>query len=708
MPAQVVDHCERGTEEQEFYRNQAYLAEAQRLSHTGSFGWCLRTGELIWSSETYCIMGFDRSVKPTLDLVFKRVHPADAGLVEQFIKQATRDASEFDFEHRLLMPDGSVKHVHVMARPSRRASGEVEFVGAVMDVTRRKRTEALIAGEKRVLEMIARGGELASVLDAVCRFGEEICGSVLVSILLVGPDGTSLRHGAAPSLPQSYTEAIDGGLIGPCAGSCGTAAYRRAQVIVSDIATDPLWENYRGLAMRHGLRACWSTPIFSATREVIGTFALYSHEARDPSPEQLNLIEQMTHLAAVAIDRKRTADTIRASEQLAQGQLKGLKNTLDALAKEAVPDRLVEHVLSTVTEQLGAHSCSVWQRDDTTGLVAFRFAFEDGRFVTRSDSVLAGISLTLPMEDFWPWPHVFRTGKPALMEDIRELPFFPWQQRLISLGVITILIVPMSIAGRVDSVMGIRSTQKRAFTADELELAQALANQATLAMQLMRLSQQSREAAIVGERNRLARDIHDTLAQGFTGVIMQLEAAEGAIMQNNVSEARNRIERAGDLARVGLAEARRSVLALRPRSLEDASLCMALDDLLRRMTDGSSLDAKFHFEGDKPAMPPDWEEGLLRIAQESLTNTIKHAKARNFSATLTVWGGDVQFRLVDDGAGFDLGAEREGFGLLGMKERVDQMGGEFMLRSMPGQGTEIQVVLKNANGRTPGNGGELA
>jgi signal transduction histidine kinase len=368
----------------------------------------------------------------------------------------------------------------------------------------------------------------------------------------------------------------------------------------------------------------------------------------------------------------------------------------------------VEHVLRTITKQLGAHSSSVWQRDEASGLIDFQFSFEDGRFVTKSDSVLAGISLELPMEEFWPWPAVFRTGKPGLLEDIRESPFFPWQERLISLGVITILIVPMSIAGRVDAVIGVRFTQKRVFSGDELELAQALANQAMLAMQLTRLSAECRESAVIAERNRMARDIHDTLAQGFTGVIVQLEAVRGAIAQNDLAEATDRVERAGDLARVGLGEARRSVLALRPGSLQDTSLRMALDDLLKRMTSGSSLQAEFQLEGDELAMPAEWEAGLLRIAQESLTNTIKHAKAKNFRATLTFGAKETQFRLVDDGSGFDLHAEREGFGLLGMKERVDQLGGQFILRSMPGQGTEIQIILNNPTKAKPDNGGEHA
>src|SRR5437867_1353120 len=314
--------------EEELRRSEAYLAEAQSLSLTGSFGWNVSTGEIIWSKETYCILGYDRTVKPNLNLVLDRVPSEDRALVQKTIDRATRDGTDLDFGHRLLMPDGVVKHVHVVARATNAEAGAIEFVGAVMDVTEQKRAETLAAGEKKLLEMIARGSGLASVLDALCRFGEEMSGNVLVSILLVSPDRKSLRHGAAPSLPKSYTEAIDGGLIGPCAGSCGTAAYRGERVIVSDIATDPLWEKYGNLALEHGLRACWSAPIFSTTREVMGTFALYSREPGTPSSEQLNLIEQMTHLAAVAIERKRAEEALRRSESRFEGIL--------AIAEDAI------------------------------------------------------------------------------------------------------------------------------------------------------------------------------------------------------------------------------------------------------------------------------------------------------------------------------------------------------------------------------------
>jgi signal transduction histidine kinase len=179
-------------------------------------------------------------------------------------------------------------------------------------------------------------------------------------------------------------------------------------------------------------------------------------------------------------------------------------------------------------------------------------------------------------------------------------------------------------------------TGTRVFECDEIELTKALAHQTMLAIQLMRLSQQSREAAIIAEWNRAARDIHDPPAQGFTGVIMQLEAAKGATLQGDIVETTKRIERAGELASSSLGEAGRSVRALRPRSLRSGKLFLALADLLKRMAEGKNLNVEFQAEGDERSMPSDYEEGLFRITQEALTNAVKHANARNFKTTLSI------------------------------------------------------------------------
>jgi len=127
-------------------------------------------------------------------------------------------------------------------------------------------------------------------------------------------DGDRLRHGGAPSLPKAYTDAIDGAVIGPTAGSSGTAAYRGQHVIAADVATDPLWADYRELALLHGLRACWSTPIFAPGGAVIATFAMYCREPRSPSPRDQHIVEQIKHLASIAIQRKLDDDMLRESK----------------------------------------------------------------------------------------------------------------------------------------------------------------------------------------------------------------------------------------------------------------------------------------------------------------------------------------------------------------------------------------------------------
>jgi PAS domain S-box-containing protein len=190
------------------------------------------------------------------------------------------------------------------------------------EITERKQAEQvaresaqLLKGQNRVLEMIAEGAPVHESLDTLLRVIEAQRTGMLCSILLLDVDGRHLRHAAAPSLPQSFIRAIDGESIGPRAGSCGTAALLGEPVIVEDIATDPLWDNYRDLAVKHGLRACWSTPILDAQRRVLGTFALYFRTPGGPTERHWQLIDMVTHTAAIAIAKHRETEALRASEE---------------------------------------------------------------------------------------------------------------------------------------------------------------------------------------------------------------------------------------------------------------------------------------------------------------------------------------------------------------------------------------------------------
>jgi PAS domain S-box-containing protein len=190
------------------------------------------------------------------------------------------------------------------------------------EITERKHAEQdahesaeLLKGQNQVLAAIARGEPLTRTLDLLVRVIEAQCPVLLCSILLLDSDRLHVRHGAGPSLPATFTGAVDGQCIGPRAGSCGTAAFRGEAVVAEDIATDPLWDDYRDVALAHGLRACWSTPIFDEQRLVLGTFALYFRERGRPDERHWKLIELATATAAIAIIKHRETEALRASEE---------------------------------------------------------------------------------------------------------------------------------------------------------------------------------------------------------------------------------------------------------------------------------------------------------------------------------------------------------------------------------------------------------
>lgn len=229
-----------------------------------------------------------------------------------------------------------------------------------------KKIENFRLGQSQILQRIAANAPLNEVLNRLVLLIEAQSPEMLCSVLLLSDDGEHVRHGAAPSLPEAYVKAVDGGRIGPKNGSCGTAMYRGEAVFVTDIFTDPLWEDYRDVAADSGLRACWSTPILSGRGKVLGSFAMYYREPRTPTGEEGILTEVATRIAALAIEHHAAREILaRTQAELAQA------------SHAASTGKAVVSVIDEVNQQLesiveNAKKCLELLDEDKPDIASFR------------------------------------------------------------------------------------------------------------------------------------------------------------------------------------------------------------------------------------------------------------------------------------------------------------------------------------------------
>ena len=619
------------------------------------------------------------------------LHPDDLKqhLAKWRVSRATGQPFENEARHR--DAHGNYRWLLARAVPLRDEQEKIlKWYGALTDIEDRKRAEALLAGEKRILEMIAKGDSLPAIFNALCQLVEAQLPDVISSVLLL--EGDRLRHGGAPSLPNSYNEAINGLVIGPSEGSCGTAAYRAEPVIVSNIATDPLWAKYRDLALSHSLRACWSTPILSSEKKVLGTFAMYYREPRSPTSQDFGLVELATHLVRIAVERDRAEQALRTSEQLARSHVEVMMRSLDVLATEAAPEKFIAEMLRTIGQHLHARGVLLWLRNQEDDSLRLHLVIEDDQQVAPD-----------PEHPFVKDPQAWKrslqemlfTKGPVVCDDIEQDPRLgaEFREYLMNRGRKKFLAIPMFVLGEVRGFIGIQHVERGAYRPEEIELAQALAHHVMMATHAAELAEQRRHAVLLEERTRMARDIHDTLAQGFTGVIIQLDTSVEALRDEEPEAAAKHIGRARELARESLTEARRSVHALRPQALEKATFADALRAIITNTTAGTSLRADFQLKGEPRELQPAVEENLLHIGQEALSNALKHARATKFQARLSFDSDAVRLELRDNGKGFVVDcANGGGIGLIGMRERAEQIGATLAVTSKPGRGTKILAV----------------
>lgn len=261
------------------------------------------------------------------------IHPDDRASALEAWEKASETGQAYAIEVRRLGADGTYRWFHMQVSPLRdRDERTVMWYLLGTDIDDLRRARFQLMEEAALLEAIALGEPLAVTLARLCLSVESACPSAFCcSILLLDPETKTLWHAASPSVPTAYTESIDGFQIGPDVSSCGTAAYYAKQVVASDIATDPRWEDFRAIALSNGLQACWSTPILSRQRSVLGTFAMFSATPGTPSARDQEVISQVTHLASVAITLDRSQRSLtQALDKIKKSEAE-LRTTIDAI-----------------------------------------------------------------------------------------------------------------------------------------------------------------------------------------------------------------------------------------------------------------------------------------------------------------------------------------------------------------------------------------
>jgi two-component system NarL family sensor kinase len=364
-----------------------------------------------------------------------------------------------------------------------------------------------------------------------------------------------------------------------------------------------------------------------------------------------------------------------------------LKEVAEALNSASTEQQAAGEALSRVAALLGVETGWVWLRDPSSGRF-YSAAVQNLPPYLQEPVRMTGRSC---------WClELFQRGHLTarnidVVECTRLAPAVQAGQAALTGGLRYHASIPLYAGDRPLGVINLATRGWRRLTRQELDLLTTIADQVGVAIERARLSEQSVEGARADERSRMARELHDTLAQGLTAVALQIEA--GLSRLGDKHDARQPLNRALDVARSSLDEARRSLRALSPSSLEKGSLAEALSALSRGFT--ADTGVRVHTDiTEVGALPPEIETELLRIASEALTNVRKHANAREASLHLGVVRRRVELRVSDTGVGFPRrGARRLGFGLMGIEERARRIGGRATIRSTPGRGTTVLATV---------------
>ncbi len=464
-------------------------------------------------------------------------------------------------------------------------------------------------------------------------------------------------------------------------GITGLVASTGQPIIAPDVEKEP---RYRGVGEESGTRSSVTVPI-SAGGQTIGVLHTQSRRPNAFDEADQVALQALAQEIGIAIENARLFEAERRrNEQMAAINAVALNVSAVLTLGELLP-----HVAQLVRETFGYHTAGVFLVDDESEWAVLQaLDSSDGTAPARGSQVRIGEQGIVG--------HVANTGLPWVAPDVSKDPFYT-TLAVESPETRSELAMPIKQGDIVVGVLDIHSAHLDAFDDIDVLIAQTIANQLAVAIENARIFDETRDLAVLEERNRMAREIHDTLAQGFTGIVIQLEAGEQAI-EERPDELQQHISVAKGLARQCLAEARRSVWDLLPEDLEEHPLDAVIASEVEKFDRTGGEVISFKLLGGRRQLTPAVQAALLRICQESLTNMRKYADAKRVDVTLDLALDAVTLSVVDDGVGFDPDAVRieegrGGFGLTGMRQRARLLHGDVEIASAPGKGTRVEARI---------------
>ncbi len=632
-----------------------------------------------------------------------------------------------DLDHTIELETGDeiealAEAFNVMSRNLRRSRAEIERWNRELELQVEERTAALQSANlqlqalTRVSQQINAALVLPDALEAVAEASRAVLGAGRCAVYLLDPNTGEVHCALAQGLSPAYIDAV-------------RQFYReipgrqvmdtRRPLVIHDAANDPRLSVIHEPVRREGYRSVALLPLAHGD-ESLGMLAFYHEIEREYTADDLDLAQTFANQAAIAIKNARLFDTIsrRAAELSALYAVAStvsqslhlndvLNNALDEVLQVMQADTQISDFRFQISD-FGLGSAGLGMSHPPSGSrhspsVVGWIYLVDEEMEGLTLSAFRGAGEALARQAHWLRfgegfsGHVAQCGKPLLVKDMDDnLTVVPHPAALQG-HLHSFAGVPLEAKGHILGVLAVASYGARQFTRQETDLLSSIGRQVAVAVDNARLYDQSREVAVLEERNRLAREIHDTLAQGLTGIVVQLEAAE-RVAARRPEQATASLERAKTLARRSLEEARRSLWNLRPTPLERLSLSEALRQEAARLNDQNGLEVNFAIVGEERRLPPNDELNLFRIAQEALTNVRKHAQADTVAVELAFNSTSLRLSVADDGIGgvdsTGSSGQNAGLGLVGMRERANLLGGELHVESPPGVGTRIAVDVR--------------